>query len=198
MLDNQAVLACIRARDNPYSVQQGCLTPRNWHQRCPTANGTQNLPKDDQFPTSIAIVTINHTHSRTVEIVLSARPQKHTSVRTAFFQLKAELLVCLHPLNDSIQNACKHYIENEWLKQINNQRCDKKSTQMLRRKNGTNQNFIARPGNVQVYSSGRQGKSLPQTFNQFIAPTQLEHIDEGRYFGEHRKLRVSVSGSTRN
>ena len=69
---------------------------------------------------------------------------------------------------------------------------------MFGRKYGTNQNFIARPSNAYIYSAGRQDKSLPQTFNQFIAPTQLEHIDGGRNFGEQRKLRVSVSGSIRN
>ena len=37
-------------------------------------------------------------------------------------------------------------------------------------------------------------------FNQFANTTQLEHIDEGRNFGKHRKLRVSVSAikSSRN
>ena len=64
---------------------------------------------------------------------------------------------------------------------------------MLRRTNGTNQNFIAPPSNADLYSAGRQDKPLPQTFKQFVTPAQLENIDEERNLGEHNKLRVSVS-----
>ena len=103
---------------------------------------SQNLPEYDQLASSIAIVVIDYTHSHTVEVVLAPRPQKHPSVRTTFFELKAELLVCFHPLNDLIQKAWKHSIENDSLKQIKNQRCDKESTHLFRRKYGTNQNFI--------------------------------------------------------
>ena len=82
--------------------------------------------------------------------------------------------------------------------QIINQRRDKEFNQLFRREYGTNQNFIARPCNTHIDSAGHQNKPLPQTFNQVIAPTQLEHIDERRNFGQHRKLGVSVSGSIRN
>ena len=156
------------------------------------------MAKDDQLPISIAIVTIYHAHSRTVEIVLAPRPQEHTSVRTIFFQLNAELFVRLHPLSDSIQNAWKHSFENDRLKQMNDQTCDKVSTQKFRRTYGTTQNFIARPGNADIHPVSRQDKWLPQTFNQFVTPTQLEHINEGRNFGEHKKLRDCVSGSIGN
>ena len=69
---------------------------------------------------------------------------------------------------------------------------------MFRRKHGTNQYFIARPGNTHIDPAGRQHKSISKTFNQLIAPTQLEHMNEGRNFGDHRKLRASVSGCIRN
>ena len=59
-------------------------------------------------------------------------------------------------------------------------------------------NFIARPGNTDIYSAGRQDKLLTQTFNQFVAPTQLQHIDGGRNLIEHKELRISVSGSIRS
>ena len=81
---------------------------------------------------------------------------------------------------------------------MNDQKCDKESTQMFRRKYGTNQIFIARPDNADIYPASRRDKSLPQKFNQSVALTQLEHINEGRTFGEHRNLRVSVSGGIRN
>ena len=97
------------------AFNKGVWPSRNWHQRCPTANGTQNLPHDNQLATSIDIVTINHANSHRVEIVLAPRTQKRPSVRPAFLKLKAELLVLLHPLSDSIQNAWKHSIEIDWL-----------------------------------------------------------------------------------
>ena len=129
-------------------------------------------PKDDQLAISIAIITIDHAQSHTLEIVLAPRHRKHPIVRTAFFELKAELFVRLHPLNDAIQNAWKHSIENDWLKQMNDQTCHKEPTQMFRRTYGTNQNFNAWPDNTDVYSAGRQDElSLPETFNQLVAPT---------------------------
>ena len=69
---------------------------------------------------------------------------------------------------------------------------------MLRGTHGTNQSFIARPGNAGIDSTGCQDKPLPQTLNQLVTSAQLEYIEEGRSLGEHRKLRVSVSGSIRN
>ena len=69
---------------------------------------------------------------------------------------------------------------------------------MFRRTNGTKQNLISRPSNTDIHSAGRQDEALPQTFNQLLTPAQLEYIDQGRNLGEHRKLRVSVSGSIRN
>ena len=89
----------------------------------------------------------------------------------------------LHSLSNWNKNWWKHSIEIDWLKQINYQKCDKESTQMFRRKYGTNQNFIARTGNADIYPAGRQDKSFPRTVDQFLAPTQLEHIDDGRNFG---------------
>ena len=47
---------------------------------------------------------------------------------------------------------------------MKSQKCDKESTQTFRRKNGTNQNFIAQPGNADNYPAGRQDKSFPKTF----------------------------------
>ena len=78
------------------------------------------------------------------------------------------------------------------------QTCDRAPTHMFRRTYRTNQNFIARPGNADINSARRQDKPLPQTFNQLVTPAQLGYIDQGRNLGEHRKLRVSVSGSIRN
>ena len=69
---------------------------------------------------------------------------------------------------------------------------------MFRGTHGTNQNFIARPGNADDDSTGCQDEPLPQTFNQLVTSAQLEYIDEGRNLGEHRKLTASVSGSIRN
>ena len=61
---------------------------------------------------------------------------------------------------------------------------------MFRGTHGTNQNFIARPGNGDIDSTGCQDETLPQTLNQLVTSAQLEYIDEGRNLGEHRKLRV--------
>ena len=80
---------------------------------------------------------------------------------------------------------------------MNEQIRDKEHTHMIRGTHGINQNF-ARPGNADVDSTGCQDEPLPQTFNQLVTSAQLEYIDEGRNLGEHRKLRVSVSGSIRN
>ena len=172
--------------------------PRNWHQRRPTANCAQNLPKDDQLTISIAKIAINHTHSHTVETVPASRPHKHPSAGTTVLKLKPELLVCLHPLDDPIQNSGKHSIQNDWLKQINEQISDKEPTHMFRGTHGNHQNFIARPGNADIDSTGCQDELLPQTLNQLVTSAQLEYISEGRNLGEHRKLRVSVSRSIRN
>ena len=81
---------------------------------------------------------------------------------------------------------------------MNEQTCDKETTQMFRRTYGTNQNFLSRSGNPDIHSAGRQDEPLPQTFNQLVTPAQLEYIDHGRNIGEDRKLRLSVSGSIRN
>ena len=69
---------------------------------------------------------------------------------------------------------------------------------MFRGTHGTNQNFIARPGNADIDSTGCEDEPFPQTLNQLVTSAQLEYIDEGRNIGEHKKLRVSVSGSIRN
>ena len=89
----------------------------------------------------------------------------------------------LHSLSNLNQITWKLSIENDWLKQMNDQKCDKESTQMFRRKYGTNQNYILRPGNEDIYAAGRQDKSLTKTINQFVAPTQLEHLNETRNIG---------------
>ena len=101
------------------AFHKGVWPPINWNQRRPTANCAQNLPRDDQFAASIAIIAINHPHSHTVEIITPPRSHKHTSTGTTFLELKPELFVCLHPLDDSTQNPWKHSIQNDWLKQIN-------------------------------------------------------------------------------
>ena len=54
---------------------------------------------------------------------------------------------------------------------------------MLGRNYGTNQNLIARPGNADIYPARCQHQPQPQTFNNVVASTQLEHTDEGRNFG---------------
>ena len=54
---------------------------------------------------------------------------------------------------------------------------------MLRKRYGTKQNFIARPGNGDIYSAGCQDTPLSDTFDQFVAPTQMEHINEIDVFG---------------
>ena len=69
---------------------------------------------------------------------------------------------------------------------------------MFRGTQGTNQNFIARPGNADIDSTGCHDELSPQMLNQLVTSAQLKYIDEGRNLGEHRKLRVSVSGSIRN
>ena len=180
------------------SIPQECVTAKNWHQRCPTANRTQNLPKDYQLAASIALIAINHPHSHTVETVPPPRPHEHPSTGTTFLKLKPKLLVRLHPLDEPIQNRRKHSIQNDWLKEMNEQTCYKEPTHTFRRTYGTNQNFIARPGNADIDSTGQQNDPFPQTLNQLVTSAQLEYIDEGRNLGEHRKLRVSVSGSIRS
>ena len=81
---------------------------------------------------------------------------------------------------------------------MNEQIRDKGHTHMFRGTQGTNQNFIARPRNADIDSTGCQDEQLPQTLNQLVTSAQLKYIDKGRNLGEHRKLRVSVSGSIRN
>ena len=81
---------------------------------------------------------------------------------------------------------------------MNEQIRDMEHTHMFRGTHGTNQNFIARPGNADIDSTGCQDEPLPQTLNQLVTSAQLKYIDEGRNLSEHRKLRVSVSGSVRN
>ena len=81
---------------------------------------------------------------------------------------------------------------------MNEQIRDKEHTHLFRGAHGTNQHFIARPGNADIDSIGCQDEPLAQTLNQLVTSAQLKYIDEGRNLGEHRKLRVSVSGSIRN
>ena len=179
-------------------LKKSVWTPRNWHQRCPTNNLTQNLTKDDQFAAGIAMIAIDHPHSHTVETVPPPRPHKHASAGTTVLKFQLKLLVRLHPLDNPSQNPWEHSIQNDWLKQINEQRCNKKPTHMLRGTQRINPNFIARPGNSNIDSTGCQDKPLPQTLNQLVTSAQLEYIEQGRNLGEHKKLKVSVSGSIRN
>ena len=158
------------------AIKKGVWSPRNWQQRCPTANGTNNLPKDDQFATSITIIAVHHINRHMVKVFFAPRPEEHQSVRPAFFNFQAKQLMCLHPVSDTSRSTRKHSIKKDWLKQLNNQKCDKEATQMFRKKYGTN--LIARPGNGDIHSAGRQDKPLPKAFDQFWAPTQLEHINE--------------------
>ena len=81
---------------------------------------------------------------------------------------------------------------------MKNQKCDKESTQMFRRTQKRNQNLIARRGNSDVHSTGRQEKPLPKTFDQFIAPTLLKYINGRWNFHQQRKFGISVSGSIWN
>ena len=77
---NRALRAYTRFPDTPFSSQQGCVTPRNWHQRCPTTNRTQNLPKDDQFAAGIAMIAIDHPqrqpHGRNCPAATSSQTPK--------------------------------------------------------------------------------------------------------------------------
>ena len=81
---------------------------------------------------------------------------------------------------------------------MNEQIRDKEHIHMFPGTHGTNQNFIARPDNADIDSTGCQDEPLPQTLNQLVTSAQLKYIDEGRNLGEHRKLWVSVSGRIRN
>ena len=176
------------------ALNKGVWPSRNCHQGCSTANRTQNLPKDDQFAASIAMIAINHSHSHTVKTVPPPSPHEHPSTGTTVLKFKSKLLVCPHPLDDPNQNSWEHSIQNDWLKQMHEQICDKENTHMFRGTHGTNQNFIAWPGNTDVDSTGRQHEPLPQTLNQLVTSAQLKYINKGRNLGQHRKLRVSVSG----
>ena len=51
---------------------------------------------------------------------------------------------------------------------------------MFRGTHGTNQNFIARPVNADIDSTGCQDESLPQALNHLVTSAQLEYINEGR------------------
>ena len=55
-----------------------------------------------------------------------------------------------------------------------------------------------RPSNSYIDSAGCQDESLPQFFNELIAPTQSKSIDEARHFRQHGQLRIHVSGCIRN
>ena len=100
---------------------KGVWPPKNYYQRCSAANGTNNLPKDNQLANCIAKVAVDHAHSFTLKVFLAPRPQKHPCVRPAFFKLKANLLMCFHPVRGTSQNTRKHSIDNDWLKQMKDQ-----------------------------------------------------------------------------
>ena len=136
-LDSPTLRACTRFPDTFCSIPQECVTHRNWHQRCPTADRTQNLPRDDQFAAGIAMIAINHAHSHTVTTLPPPRPHEHPSTGTTFLKLKPKLLMRLHPLNDPIKNPWKHSIQKDWLKQMNEQTCDKEPTHTFRRTYGS-------------------------------------------------------------
>ena len=61
---------------------------------------------------------------------------------------------------------------------------------MFRGTHGTYQNFIGRPGNADVDSTGCQGETLPQTFNQLVTsahlgkPWRAQEV-EGQCFRKH-------------
>ena len=57
---------------------------------------------------------------------------------------------------------------------MNEQACDEENTHMFRGTHGTNQNFIPRPGNADVDSTGCQDEPLLQTLNQLVTSAQLE------------------------
>ena len=61
------------------ALNKGVWPSWNCHQGCSTANRTQNLPKDDQFAASIAMIAINHPHSHTEKTVPPPRPHEHPS-----------------------------------------------------------------------------------------------------------------------
>ena len=180
------------------TLNKSVWTPRKWHQRCPTTNRTPNLPTDDQFAASIAMIVIDHPHSHTVETVPPPRPHTHTQVREPRSSNSSPTAFVPSPTQRPDPKFGKTF-HSEWLTETKKwAKCDKEPTHMFRGTHGTNQNFIPWPRNTDVDSTGCQHEPLPQTLNQLLTSAQLKYLIEGRNLGQHRKLRVSVSGSIRN
>ena len=47
----------------------------------------------------------------------------------------------------------------------------------------TNQEFIARLANSNVYAAGGEAELRPKLLQQLIAATQMEDLQKGRHFG---------------
>ena len=62
-------------------------------------------------------------------------------------------------------------------------------------KKATNQNFIPRPRDVNVYLTGNQSKVGPQLMHQFIAPPQTQNLDQRRDLGQNGETRIDCSNT---
>ena len=100
------------------AFHKGVWPPRNGHQRCSTANCTQQLPKDDQLAASIAMMAINHpllSHGRNCPSATSSQTPKcgnhvpRTQSRTA----------CLPSPTRRLNPECVETFHSIWLTKTN-------------------------------------------------------------------------------
>ena len=125
-------------------------------------------------------------------------PSKTPKCDTRVIQIQSQTAFAPQPSQWYESEHGERSIKNNWLKQMNDQKCEKESTQFSRRKYGTNRNLNARPGSGDIYSTGCQDEWFSEPILVFITPSQMENINEFRQFHQHGELRVNVSGGIRN
>ena len=116
------------------------------------------------------------------------------------YRAVAKLLMCPQPVNYTRQNARKHHVQWNGVKQEDNIQPQLKliSGFGIRRQYGTNQNLIARPSNSYNDPTGCQHESLTWFFHELVAPTQLNRIYEARDFNQHWTQWIHIFRRNRN
>ena len=62
----------------------------------------------------------------------------------------------------------------------------------------TNQDVVAWPRYIQVYTNRRQSELRPETVDKLITSTQTQHFNEGRNFSHHPKIPVHTTSFINN
>ena len=122
-----------------------------------------------------------------------------------------KLPVSSQPVNQTCQNATKHPIQKNGLKQESYIYCELGSIIALafRKQYEINQKLIARPSNSHTDPTGCQHETFPQFLHDLVAPTQLKCIYRahetfassgvcGSTFPDESGIRSSRNGSSRS